>query len=119
MAAVTPTTIATRRASECLAGWAVEDLSYLLRGRRQVAVTPCPCPSLDIVMVPPCASTMARVIANPKPVPVIPRRRGTAVLFVLTKTLYSIVALSCHAETRIKEQIRDASTAVSFAGIGG
>lgn len=46
-------------------------------------------------------------------------RRDTAVLFVLTKTLYSIVALSCHAETRIKEQIRDASTAVSFAGIGG
>ena len=51
------------------------DGHHLLRRRRRVTVIPCPSPSLVTAIVPPCASTIAWVMANPRPVPPIPRLR--------------------------------------------
>ena len=48
-------------------------------GRRIVTVVPCPGPSLATVAVPPWASTMALVMARPRPVPPIPRLRDWSV----------------------------------------
>ena len=52
---------------------------HLFRGRRMVNATPCPSPSLLTVVVLPCASTIARVMANLRPVPPIPRLRDWSV----------------------------------------
>ena len=49
------------------------------KGKRIVTVVPCPSPSLATAIVPPCASTIARVMANPRPVPPIPPLRDWSV----------------------------------------
>ena len=53
--------------------------AHLFTGRRKVTVAPCPGPSLSMVIVPPWASTMAWVMANPRPVPPLPRLRDWSV----------------------------------------
>ncbi len=56
-----------------------EDDTHSFMGRRILTVTPCPGPSLATAIVPPCPSTMARVMASPRPVPPIPRLRDWSV----------------------------------------
>ena len=51
---------------------AQEDGPHIFRGRRIATVTPCSSPSLVAAIVPPCASTIAWVMANPRPVPPYP-----------------------------------------------
>ena len=52
-----------------------ENDSHVLVGSRIVTAAPCPGPSLATAIVPACASTMERAMANPRPVPPTPRRR--------------------------------------------
>ena len=69
----------TPRPPWALFSWAENDDPHFFRGRRIVTVTPCPSPSLVTAIVPPCASTIARVMASPRPVPLIPRLRDWSV----------------------------------------